>query len=82
MKIGIIGAGHIGGTLAERLVAEGHQVAISNSRGPETLHGVVDGAQPMTVDDAARFGDVIVLSIPFGRYREVPADAVLSLIHI
>jgi 8-hydroxy-5-deazaflavin:NADPH oxidoreductase len=76
MKIGVIGAGHIGGTLAERLVAEGHQVAISNSRGPETLHGVVDGAQPMTVDDAARFGDVIVVSIPFGRYREVPADAV------
>ena len=76
MKVGVIGAGHIGGTLAARLVAEGHQVAISNSRGPETLHGVVDGAQPMTVDDAARFGDVIVVSIPFGRYREVPADAV------
>jgi predicted dinucleotide-binding enzyme len=76
VKIGIIGAGHIGGTLAERLVAEGHQVALSNSRGPETLQGVVDGAQPMAVDDAARFGDVIVVSIPLGRYREVPADAV------
>ena len=76
MKIGVIGAGQIGGTLAARLVAAGHEVAISNSRGPETLQGAVDGARPMTVEDAARFGEVIVVSIPFGRYREVPADAV------
>jgi len=75
VRIGVIGAGHIGGTLAARLVAAGHEVAISNSRGPETLQGAVDGARPMTVEDAARFGDVIVVSIPFGRYREVPADA-------
>jgi predicted dinucleotide-binding enzyme len=76
VKIGVIGAGTIGGTLAARLVAAGHEVAISNSRGPETLQGAVDGARPMTVEDAARFGEVIVVSIPFGRYREVPADAV------
>ena len=76
LKIGVIGAGHIGGTLAARLVAAGHEVAISNSRGPETLQGAVDGARPMTVDDAARFGEVLVVSIPFGRYRQVPADAV------
>ena len=76
MRIGVIGAGQIGGTLAARLVAAGHEVAISNSRGPETLQGAVDGARPMTVEDAARFGEVIVVSIPFGRYREVPADAV------
>jgi predicted dinucleotide-binding enzyme len=76
LRIGVIGAGHIGGTLAARLVAAGHEVAISNSRGPETLKGVVNGAQPMTVEDAARFGEVIVVSIPFGRYREVPAEAV------
>src|SRR6478735_1581748 len=61
--------------LPGRLVAAGHEVAISNSRGPETLQGVVDGARPMTVEDAARFGEVIVVSIPFARYREVPADA-------
>jgi predicted dinucleotide-binding enzyme len=76
VKIGVIGAGKIGGTLAARLVAAGHEVAISNSRGPETLQGAADGARPMTVEDAARFGEVIVVSIPFGRYREVPADAV------
>ena len=75
-KIGVIGAGHIGGTLAARLVAAGHDVAISNSRGPETLQGVVDGARPMTVEDAARFGEVLIVSIPFGRYREVPAAPV------
>ena len=76
MRIGVIGAGKIGGTLAARLVAAGHEVAISNSRGPETLQGTVDGARPMTIADAARFGEVIVVSIPFGHYREVPADAV------
>lgn len=76
MKIGMIGAGNIGGTLAGRLVAAGHDVAISNSRGPETLQGAVDGARPMTVEDAARFGELVVVSIPFGRYRELPADAI------
>jgi predicted dinucleotide-binding enzyme len=76
VKIGIVGAGHIGGTLAARFVAAGHEVAISNSRGPETLEGAVEGAQPMTVENAVRFGDVVVVSIPLGRYRDVPADAV------
>jgi len=76
VRIGIIGAGHIGGTLAARFVAAGHEVAVSNSRGPETLAGLVEGAQPMTVGDAERFGEVVVVSIPLGRYREVPTDAV------
>jgi 8-hydroxy-5-deazaflavin:NADPH oxidoreductase len=76
VKIGVIGAGRIGGTLAARLAAAGHEVAVSNSRGPETLEGAVAGAQPMTVEDAARFGEVVVVSIPFGRYRDVPADPV------
>ena len=76
MRIGIIGAGHIGGTLAARFVAAGHEVAVSNSRGPETLAGLVEGAQPMTVGDAERFGEVVVVSMPLGRYREVPTDAV------
>ena len=76
MRIGIIGAGHIGGTLAARFIAAGHEVAISNSRGPETLAGLLEGAQPMTAEDAERFGEVVVVSVPFGRYREVPSDAV------
>ena len=76
MRIGIIGAGHIGSTLAARFIAAGHEVAISNSRGPETLAGLLEGAQPMTAEDAERFGEVVVVSVPFGRYREVPFDAV------
>ena len=76
MRIGIIGAGHIGGTLAARFIAAGHEVAISNSRGPETLAGLLEGAQPMTAGDAERFGELVVVSIPLGRYREVPTDAV------
>jgi predicted dinucleotide-binding enzyme len=80
MRIGIIGSGHIGGTLAKLLVAAGHEVAVSNSRGPETLAGLVDelgaSAQAMTAEDAERFGEVVVVSVPLGRYREVPADSV------
>ena len=80
MRIGIIGSGHIGGTLAKLLVAAGHEVAVSNSRGPETLAGLVDelgaSAQAMTAEDAERFGELVVVSVPFGRYREVPADGV------
>jgi predicted dinucleotide-binding enzyme len=79
MKIGIIGAGHIGGTLAKLFVAAGHEVAVSNSRGPETLAALVDeiggGARAMTAADAERFGELVVVSIPLSHYREVPSDA-------
>jgi hypothetical protein len=86
MRIGIIGAGHIGGTLAKRFVDVGHEVAVSNSRGPETLVSLVDTlgdhAQATTTADAARFGDVVVVAIPMGRYREVPTDAVADKVVI
>jgi len=86
MKIGIIGTGHIGGTLARQLVAAGHEVVLSNSRGPETLAELVGelghGTQAMTAGDAARFGDAIVVSIPFGRYRELPTDGVAGKVVI
>ena len=76
MRIGIIGAGKIGGTLAGLFVTAGHDVAISNSRGPDTLADVLDeigdGVQAMTVIDAAAFGDVVVVSIPLRAYRDVP----------
>ena len=60
MKIGIIGAGMIGGTLARGLVKLGHQIAIANSRGPETLRGlaVETGATPVTAAEAARSGEI------------------------
>jgi 8-hydroxy-5-deazaflavin:NADPH oxidoreductase len=78
MRIGIIGAGKIGGTLAGHFVRLRHEVAVSNSRGPETLEDLVgelgEHGRAMTVRDAVRFGDVVVVSIPFGRYRELPTD--------
>jgi 8-hydroxy-5-deazaflavin:NADPH oxidoreductase len=86
MRIGIIGTGHIGGTLARHFVDVGHEVAVSNSRGPETLARLVeelDGrAQAMTAAEAARFGEVVVVSVPFGRYRELPTDAVAGKVVI
>ena len=78
MRIGIIGAGHIGGTLAQLFVRVGHQLAIGNSRGPDTLEALVaelgERAQATTAADAARFGDLVVVSVPFGRYRELVPD--------
>ena len=60
MKIGIIGAGHIGGTLARRFAALGHEVSIANSRGPATLAAFSrdTGARAVTVVEAARTGKI------------------------
>ena len=69
MKIGIIGAGMIGGTLAHLLVARGHEVAVSNRRGPQSLQALVAELGPtasaMTVEEAANWGEVIVLAVPW-----------------
>ncbi|GAA2883343.1 NAD(P)-binding domain-containing protein [Streptosporangium fragile] len=78
MKIGLIGAGHIGGTLARLLSRAGHEVVVSNSRGPDTLRKLErelgGGAKAVTAEEAAAFGDVVVVSVPLGRYREVPTS--------
>jgi hypothetical protein len=77
MRIGIIGSGNIGGTLARLWGKAGHEVAISNSRGPESLAGLVSeigpNARAETVEGAAQFGEAIVLAIPFGKYDVLPA---------
>jgi 8-hydroxy-5-deazaflavin:NADPH oxidoreductase len=79
MRIGIIGAGHIGTTAAQLFIRAGHEVAISNSRGPETLKELIQKlgsrAQAATVEGAARFGDVVLVAIPFRGYSSLPADA-------
>ena len=74
MKIGIIGAGHIGGTLARHLAKLGHQVSIANSRGPETLKELAAeiGAKPVTVQEAARAGEIVIVSIPEKAVRDLP----------
>jgi len=78
MNIGIIGAGHIGSTAARLFIDAGHNVAISNSRGPETLRGLVaelgSNARAATPSEAARFGDVVLLAIPLKDYTTLPAD--------
>jgi 8-hydroxy-5-deazaflavin:NADPH oxidoreductase len=76
MKIGIIGAGQIGGTLARRLSALGHEVSIANSRGPETLEGLAKetGAKAVTAAEAARAGEVVVVTIPEKNVARLPAD--------
>src|SRR5262245_103528 len=79
MRIGIVGAGNIGGTLAGHFARAGHEVAVSNSRGPESLADLVaalgPGASALAVEEAMRFGDVIVVAIPLGRVGDLPADA-------
>lgn len=79
MRIGIVGAGNIGQALAGNLIALGHDVALANSRGPGTLDDLVERlgerAQAVTVEEAAAFGDVVVVTIPLGRVGELPADA-------
>lgn len=74
MQIGIIGAGNIGGTLARHLVKLGHQVSIANSRGPESLTALAAeiGATPVSVVDAAKAGDIVILSIPTKAVAELP----------
>jgi predicted dinucleotide-binding enzyme len=76
MRIGIIGAGNIGGTLARRLTALGHEVSIANSRGPGTLAGLAKetGAKPVTVREAARAGEVVIVTIPLKNVARLPPD--------
>jgi len=75
MRIGIIGAGNIGGTLTRRLSALGHEVSVANSRGPETLSDLADeiGATAVSVEDAPRDKDVIVVTIPETSVPDLPS---------
>src|ERR1700704_5831548 len=76
--IGLIGAGHIGSQIARLAVAHGHHAVISNSRGPETLATLAaelgPNARAATALDAAKAGDIIVVTIPLKNYRDVPVE--------
>src|SRR3984885_13875566 len=76
MKIGIIGSGEIGGTLTRRLTALGHEVSVANSRGPKSLVdlAVETGAKPVSVAEAARSGEVVVVTIPEKSIPNLPRD--------
>src|ERR1035438_6674301 len=76
MNIGIIGAGHIGGTLTRRLSALGHKVFVANSRGPETLTDLAadTGAKPVSLTEAARSGDLVIVTIPMKNIPSLPRE--------
>jgi 8-hydroxy-5-deazaflavin:NADPH oxidoreductase len=75
--VGIIGSGMIGGTVARLSVAAGHQVVLSNSRGPETLEELVAELGPLaragTAEQAGEAGDLVLVSIPVKAFGDVPA---------
>lgn len=87
MRIGIIGAGNIGGTLARHLTRLGHLVSIANSRGPESLIDLADaiGAKAVSVTEAAQAGEVVIIAIPTkaivdlppGLFADVSSDVVV-----
>ncbi len=76
--IGLIGSGNIGGTVARLAVAAGYDVVLSNSRGPDTLAGLVSELGPRaraaTPIEAATAGDVFVVKVPLKAYRAVPVE--------
>ncbi|WP_229400772.1 NADPH-dependent F420 reductase [Micromonospora okii] len=75
MKIGIIGSGHIGGTLTRRLSALGHDVTVANSRGPESLGDLAQetGATAGTVEQAVDQAEVVVIAVPLLAVPALPA---------
>jgi predicted dinucleotide-binding enzyme len=82
MRIGIIGSGELGSTLAHLWTKAGHEIAISNSRGPDSLKELVESigslARAMTVEDAARFGEVVLLAVPFQDQDALPPDTAVA----
>ena len=76
MRIGIIGAGNIGGNLTRRFTKLGHEVFVANSRGPETLKSLVSetGAKAVTPTEAAHQGEVVIVAIPEKNIKNLPRD--------
>ena len=81
MKIGIIGAGNIGATLARKFSAAGHQVSLANSRGPESIRDIAKEANATAVAlaDVAEGADVVVVSIPEKAIPQLPKDLFAGL---
>lgn len=77
MRIGIVGSGNIGSGLTRRLSALGHEVAVSNSRGPDSLADLAaeTGARAATVEDAVRDADLVFVAVPLKAVPDLPADA-------
>ena len=84
MKIGIIGAGFIGRTLARLAMQHGYEAMVSNSRGPASLTSTARAihARTGTVEEAAAFGDIVVLAIPFHARASLPAAALAGKVAV
>jgi predicted dinucleotide-binding enzyme len=83
MRIGVIGSGQIGGTAARLFAEAGHDVVLSNSRGPESLRDEEEAnLRAGTVAEAAEHGDVVLLAIPLGAYTTLPVDELSDTIVI
>ena len=84
--IGLIGAGNIGSQLARLAVKNGYDVVVSNSRGPDTLADLVKELGPRaragTPVDAAKAGDIVVVTVPLKSYRQVPVEPLAGKIVI
>ncbi len=82
--IGIIGAGEIGSEVARAVIAHGYKVVIANSRGPETLKGLIDelgpSARAETAAEAAAAGDFVVIAVPLKLVNNMPVDALAGKI--
>src|SRR5471032_361688 len=74
MKIGIIGAGFVGRAVAKQAIKAGHQVMLSNSRGPQTLFSLkpMIGCEIGTATEAAAFGDMVVIAVPLTALGQLP----------
>jgi hypothetical protein len=84
--IGIIGAGRIGSQIARLAVENDYNVVISNSRGPETLSALIaelgPKARAATAVEAAKAGDIVVVTVPLKNYRKVPVEPLAGKIVI
>ena len=84
--IGFIGAGHIGSQVARLAILQGHDVVVSNSRGPETLASLVKELGPKaraaSPVEAAQAGEIVVVSIPLKNYRSVPVEPLVGKVVI
>lgn len=84
--IGLIGAGNIGSQLARSAVANGYDVVVSNSRGPETLTDLVaelgDRATAGTAEEAATAADVVIVTIPLENIGQIPVTPLAGKIVI
>jgi predicted dinucleotide-binding enzyme len=84
--IGLIGSGNIGQAIARQAVAHGHRVVLSNSRGPETLQALVEelgpNASAATAEQAGAAGEIVVVTVPFLNYQQVPVEPLAGKIVI